>query len=106
MYEDHAKRFLIADEVGLGKTLVARGVVARAIDHLWPDLDRLRRIDIVYICSNGDIVRQNVNRLNVFGQNNNEEGDQNHGFASRLTLLPLALVLRSVHLQELRVLSD
>ena len=27
-------RFLVADEVGLGKTLVARGVIALAIDHL------------------------------------------------------------------------
>jgi len=91
LYEDNAKRFLIADEVGLGKTLVARGVVARAIDHLWPDLDRLRRIDIVYICSNGDIVRQNVNRLNVFDQRNEVENNRNQKFASRLTLLPIFL---------------
>ena len=27
-------RFLVADEVGLGKTLVARGVVAKTLDHL------------------------------------------------------------------------
>jgi hypothetical protein len=91
LYEDNAKRFLIADEVGLGKTFVARGVVARAIDHLWPDLDRLRRIDVVYICSNGDIVRQNVNRLNVFNPDDEDKEDQNQGFASRLTLLPLYL---------------
>ena len=32
--QDPARRFLIADEVGLGKTLVARGLIARAIDHL------------------------------------------------------------------------
>ena len=91
LYEEGAKRFLIADEVGLGKTLVARGVVARAIDHLWPDLDRLRRIDVVYICSNGDIVRQNVNRLNVFVPGDEDKKDKNQGFASRLTLLPLYL---------------
>ena len=91
LYEDNAKRFLIADEVGLGKTLVARGVVGRAIDHLWPELDRLRRIDVVYICSNGDIVRQNVNRLNVFDPDDEDDEHQNQGFASRLTLLPLYL---------------
>ena len=34
MAEDSTRRFLIADEVGLGKTLVAAGVVAQAIDHL------------------------------------------------------------------------
>src|ERR1700685_1852206 len=57
---DPTQRFLVADEVGLGKTLVARGVIARTIDHLWKDVPR---IDIVYICSNVDIARQNVQRL-------------------------------------------
>ena len=32
--DDPARRFLVADEVGLGKTLVARGLIARAIEHL------------------------------------------------------------------------
>mgnify|MGYP001311569613 CR=1 FL=1 len=32
---DSTRRFLVADEVGLGKTLVARGVIAKSIDHLW-----------------------------------------------------------------------
>ena len=27
-------RFLIADEVGLGKTLVAKGIIAKSIEHL------------------------------------------------------------------------
>jgi len=30
---DTSGRFLVADEVGLGKTLVARGVIAKAIDY-------------------------------------------------------------------------
>jgi hypothetical protein len=38
------RRFLVADEVGLGKTLVARGIVAEVIDRLW---DTTKRIDIV-----------------------------------------------------------
>lgn len=89
LYREGGKRFLVADEVGLGKTLVARGVIARAIEELWPRLDELKRIDIVYICSNGDIARQNINRLNVF---NGEHGDSNHlSFATRLTMLPLYL---------------
>lgn len=77
--DDHVHRFLLADEVGLGKTLVARGVIARAIDHLW---DRIGRIDVVYICSNADIARQNINRLRLDGQ-------ADFAFASRLSLLPL-----------------
>ncbi len=63
-----SNRFLFSDEVGLGKTLVARGVIAKAIDHLWPRLPDIDRIDIVYICSNGAIARQNINRLNVMGR--------------------------------------
>lgn len=75
------RRFLLADEVGLGKTMVARGVIAKAIDHLW---DTLGRIDIVYICSNHDIARQNINRLNITGK-------KDFALASRITLLPITL---------------
>lgn len=75
----YTRRFLLADEVGLGKTVVARGVIARAIDHLW---DKVQRLDIVYICSNHDIARQNINRLNITGR-------QDFSLASRITLLPI-----------------
>jgi hypothetical protein len=76
---DATTRFLVADEVGLGKTLVARGVIARAIEHLRPTVPR---IDVVYVCSNGDIARQNVNRLKT-------SDDEHMVLASRLTMLPL-----------------
>ncbi|GII25699.1 helicase [Planosporangium mesophilum] len=73
-------RFLVADETGLGKSLVARGVIARAIEHLQDD-SSVDRIDIVYVCSNADIADQNIRRLDV-------TGDPHLPFASRLTLLP------------------
>jgi hypothetical protein len=75
------RRFLVADEVGLGKTLVARGVIAKAIEHLW---DSVNRIDVVYICSNGSIARQNITRINV-----SEAKDA--ALPSRITLLPTAV---------------
>lgn len=80
LYEDQDKtnRFLIADEVGLGKTLVAKGVIARAVDRLWDDVDR---IDVIYICSNHDIARQNVDKLSLY-YTDQEPVD-------RITLLPL-----------------
>ena len=83
MYVDEpsTKRFLVADEVGLGKTLVARGLIARAIEHQWDDIDR---IDVVYICSNADIARQNIRRLNVTDQTE-------FAFAHRLTLMALEM---------------
>ncbi len=71
-------RFLVADEVGLGKTLVARGVIAKTIDHLW---DQVKRIDIVYICSNRSIAWQNVRRLSLLPEEETHQVD-------RLTLLP------------------
>ncbi len=77
---DSTRRFLVADEVGLGKTLVARGVIARAIDHLWDGDHRVDQIDIVYICSNAQIARQNVRRLQI--------GSGRFVRAGRLGLLP------------------
>lgn len=75
---DATRRFLLADEVGLGKTLVAKGVIARAVDRLWDDVER---IDIIYICSNADIARQNLTRL--------RSGSTAFTLPSRITLLPL-----------------
>jgi len=82
MYEDAlpAERFLIADEVGLGKTMVAKGIVALAVDWLR-EKNPAERIDIIYICSNSSIARQNINRLNVTGQST-------YGMPDRITLLP------------------
>ena len=77
---DGSRRFLVADEVGLGKTLVARGVIARASEHL--QREGVSRIDIVYVCSNGDIERQNLNRLNFL-----EDVDAD-ALCTRITLLP------------------
>lgn len=74
---DSTRRFLVADEVGLGKTLVAKGIVAKTIEHLHEE--GVERIDVVYICSNADIAGQNVRKLDVTGQG--------APIASRLTLL-------------------
>ncbi len=78
--EDSSRRFLVADEVGLGKTLVARGLIAKALDHLWEGSERVDRIDIIYICSNAQIARQNVRRLQI--------GSDRFVRAGRLGLLP------------------
>src|SRR5690606_11806222 len=78
--EDSTNRFLVADEVGLGKTLVARGVTALALDHLWDETDR---IDVVYVCSNAEIAGQNLKRLRV--------SEDHYTLPTRLTLLPLHL---------------
>ncbi|MDH5671167.1 MAG: helicase-related protein [Myxococcales bacterium] len=84
---DSTARFLVADEVGLGKTLVARGIIARTIDHLWDTVDR---IDIVYICSNGSIARANLPKLKV-----SAAGERSFALATRLTMLATELAPRN-----------
>src|SRR5262249_29139232 len=70
-----SRRFLLADEVGLGKTLVAKGVV-----------DQLRSrktaggFTLVYICSNNEIADQNREKLSDVEDN---------VIPGRLTLLAL-----------------
>ena len=79
--QDPVRQFLVADEVGLGKTMVARGVIARTIEKLWDTTDR---IDILYICSNQAIAAQNLNRLNVLNR-------RELALPTRMTLIPLQL---------------
>lgn len=77
--QDPVRQFLVADEVGLGKTMVARGVIAKTIEKLWDTTDR---IDILYICSNQAIAAQNINRLNVLDR-------RELALPTRMTLIPL-----------------
>lgn len=50
-------RYLLADEVGLGKTLVAQGVIETL------NQKRSRAISVVYVCSNLEIAVQNRTKL-------------------------------------------
>src|SRR4051812_32258614 len=76
-------RFLVADEVGMGKTMVARGVIEGAIEHCKHD-PKVKRIDVLYICSNAEIARQNLAKLTV-------EGAGSKPFNTRITLLASGL---------------
>lgn len=91
--EDCTRRFLVADEVGLGKTLVARGVIAKTIDHLWGNVPR---IDIIYICSNSNIARQNIAKLNILG-------DDGEPKSRRISLLPT--VIKDLNARKVNFIS-
>lgn len=81
--EDRVRHFLVADEVGLGKTLIAKGVAARAIAHLRERTDRT--VTIVYICSNSQIAGQNLARLREL------TGGEKQQNADRITMLPQSM---------------
>ncbi|WP_296671437.1 helicase-related protein [Rhodoferax sp.] len=62
--KDHSGRVLVADEVGLGKTIVARGVIASLLAG-WT-LPRPMRV--TYICSNLALAGENRKKLAVFSE--------------------------------------
>ena len=63
LFENGVNRVLVSDEVGLGKTLIARGVIARYAQHRKKIGDDL--VKVVYVCSNGAIAEQNLKKLKI-----------------------------------------
>jgi uncharacterized membrane protein YkvA (DUF1232 family) len=70
-------RYLLADEVGLGKTLIAQGVVQRLSE-------RRKRFTVVYLCSNLEIAAQNAEKLAP-------SDSQAKALKDRLTLMTLGI---------------
>lgn len=62
-----ARRMLVADEVGLGKTLVARGVIATLLKQRLLSGGDAGPLRVAYICSNQALARENLKKLQVFG---------------------------------------
>jgi len=65
LFRNKQRRILVADEVGLGKTLVARGAIAKMAVLREEEHDPLFKV--VYICSNQVIANQNIQKLNITG---------------------------------------
>lgn len=62
-FEKRRNKMLIADEVGLGKTIVARGIVAKMYEKHHA-LNPEEPFNVIYICSNQAIAKQNIDKLN------------------------------------------
>lgn len=69
LYQEGQKRVLVADEVGLGKTLVARGLIAKLARVAWEKNNAREngqaQFKVLYICSNASIANQNLQRLKI-----------------------------------------
>jgi len=62
LYNENRKKHLVADEVGLGKTIVAKGLIAKVLsDHIKIN----KPLRVVYICSNQALAAQNLMKLNI-----------------------------------------
>ncbi len=61
LYDNGQKRVLVADEVGLGKTIVAKGV----INELKEKASDKKKFTVLYICSNANLIKQNVKKLGI-----------------------------------------
>lgn len=66
LYRHGQNRILVSDEVGLGKTLVARGTIAKFAKLRKQEGDDL--VKIVYICSNATIADQNLDKLRIVNE--------------------------------------
>ncbi len=66
LYVEGQKRVLLADEVGLGKTIVAKGLIAKAYQHYLKYANRKENptFNVIYICSNQALAKQNIGKLN------------------------------------------
>ena len=81
LFKNGQQRMLVADEVGLGKTIVAKGVIARRIVDKANSGDTTP-LKVTYICSNQVIAHENVGKLDIYPDRRSHDR-----FASRLTYL-------------------
>ena len=65
LYQEGRPCMLLADEVGLGKTVVAKGLIARVLEERM-EAGKRKPFKVTYICSNQVIAKENLRKLNLF----------------------------------------
>lgn len=67
LYKSGYSRVLVGDEVGLGKTLIARGTISKLAKNAYENLKNNQNgiFKVIYICSNQSIASQNINKLRI-----------------------------------------
>jgi hypothetical protein len=102
LFKDEQHRVLVADEVGLGKTVVARGVLAKMASRFLAEMGSCRKkkgkniFRVAYICANQNIVSQNLISL-MKGFEEFANGDSS---GTRLSMLPLVAELQERKLKD------
>ncbi|MGF1736517.1 DEAD/DEAH box helicase [Photobacterium satsumensis] len=104
---EHSHRMLVADEVGLGKTIVAKGVIAKLLQqHLssWSTTatGNQRPFRVTYICSNLALADENRQKLAVFGKNEAKRWVKQPSFRR---LIELAAISRTPDNEEGKVIE-
>ena len=95
LYRAKHNRVLVADEVGMGKTVIARGVIARTarIRKVYEHDDLFK---VAYVCSNQNIANQNISKLRIVPAPPKREEDRYRDDISEMRL----------SMQHLRVTED
>ena len=88
-------RVLVSDEVGLGKTLVASGTIAKFAKLRQEEGDNL--VKVVYICSNSSIADQNLEKLRISNEITTESTD-----ISRLSMQHLNIFMEEYDENQLK----
>lgn len=70
LFRNGQNRVLVADEVGLGKTMIAKGVIAKMASLRKEEKDDVFKV--IYVCSNQSIANQNLSKLNIFSAQKDE----------------------------------
>lgn len=67
LFRNGQSKILVADEVGMGKTLIARGAIVKTARlRLEEGADLFK---VIYICSNQNIANQNIKKLDITNGN-------------------------------------
>ncbi len=90
LYNKGQKRILVSDEVGLGKTLIARGLLAKIA--LKKRNEGKEFFKVVYVCSNATIAEQNLRKLSITPETLTFDPN-----ASRLSMLHLAIFKQEIN---------
>lgn len=65
-FKNKIHKVLVADEVGLGKTIIAQGVIKKMSEYFYSNPNNKNKpFRVIYICSNQIIARQNIKKLDL-----------------------------------------